>query len=357
MLISGTCSILRRNFCTRRGGMGRAVRGTLDQLSDNTPIEAPTFLAQPRVAAVVGAPMEFGQPLAGTDKGPTLLRNAGLIKSLAGLGWRVEDSGDIEMHNLPVGGANPELCGGAALHSKAVGEGCRRLAEITAKKATEGRLVLTLGGDHSVSMGSLAGVLKARPNTGVIWVDAHADLNVPATSPSGNMHGMPLGLVTRLVDPTSIAGFEWMTEEYPHLPPNKVAYIGLRDVDDTERRVLKEQKKKGMFVSTMQDIDKQGIGPVVQQAIESLGAIESLHLSFDVDAVDPQWAPATGTVVRGGLTYREAHYCAEAAAETGKLGSVDIVEVNAEVGSSEQAQQTVDLGLVITLSAMGSRIL
>lgn len=181
---------------------------------------------------------------------------------------------------------------------------------------------LTLGGDHSIGAGSLAGILKIRPNTGVIWVDAHADINTPEMSESGNMHGMPVGLLMNGVggDPSKIPGFEWLGSEDmkdARLDSSAIVYIGLRDVDTKEREVLRE---KGIKTFTMFDVDKYGIGGVMEQTLDYLLKDDKdrpIHLSYDIDAVDPILAPATGTAVRGGLTYREAHYVAEATARSG----------------------------------------
>ncbi|CAM9521120.1 unnamed protein product [Ectocarpus fasciculatus] len=308
----------------------------------------------------------FGQPLAGTDKSPQLLREAGLHQNLAALGWRVEEMGDVDMTG-PAGGADPAAAGGDAHHSLAVGAGCRRLSEAVFEKAAEGKFVLTLGGDHSIALGTLAGVLRARPDTRVLWCDAHADINSPKGSPSGNMHGMPLSFVMGLSDPSTVRGLEWLCEtDVPVLRPERIAYVGLRDVDVHERKILHRLKQEhGLFASTMQDVDRLGIGRVMELALEALGVTENgdeeggapLHLSFDIDAVDPKVAPATGTVVRGGLNYREAMYVAESCAETGRLGSMDMVEVNADLTEPSAASETVQLGLVAVASAMGSRIL
>ncbi|CAM9349790.1 unnamed protein product [Pylaiella littoralis] len=347
------------------------VRGALAQLSDVNLNETvwPSFLASPRTAAVIGAPGQFGQPLAGTDKGPQLLREAGLQESLAALGWRVEHVGDVDMTGSP-GGADPEVAGGEAHHSLAVGAGCHRLSDAVFAKAAEGKFVLTLGGDHSIAIGSLAGILRARPDTRVLWVDAHADINSPKGSPSGNMHGMPLSFLMGLSEPSTVRGLEWLCNRgaggVPILQPDRLAYVGLRDIDVYERKILHRlQKEHGLFASTMQDVDRLGIGRVMSLALEALGvsgrggdgAKPPLHLSFDIDSVDPEVAPATGTVVRGGLNYREALYVAEACAETGCLGSMDMVEVNVDLAEASAAAETVQLGLVAIASAMGSRIL
>ena len=186
-----------------------------------------------------------------------------------------------------------------------------------------GRFVLTMGGDHSIALGTVAAACAARPDTRVLWVDAHADANSPGTSPSGNMHGMPLAFLLGLVEAESLdedaTYFDWLLEK-PFLSPERLAYVGLRDVDDDERCALRGLAARGTYVSSMHDVDKYGIGRVVDEALAHLGydgtdeVPAPLHLSFDVDACDPLIAPATGTAVRGGLSFREAHFVCAAAA-------------------------------------------
>jgi len=179
----------------------------------------------------------------------------------------------------------------------------------------------------------VSGILKVRPNTGVIWVDAHADINTPAMSVSGNIHGMPVAFLMRLVNPTLVPGWEWMADT-PVLRPQQIVYIGLRDVDAAERIVLKEL---GITCYSMQHVDKYGIGGVMERTLDQLHG-RPLHCSYDIDAVDPLHAPSTGTTVRGGLTFREAHYVVEAISETGQLGSLDMVEVNPVLGNDAENQ-------------------
>lgn len=230
--------------------------------------------------------------------------------------------------------------------------GCKTVAEAQFAAASEGKFCLTVGGDHSIGIGTVAGILKARPNLGVVWVDAHADINTPATSPSGNIHGMPIGFLMKKCDVTKVPGLGWLTD-YPRLDPSQVCYVGLRDIDAGERKLIRES---GIKTFTMQDIDRYGIGKVMEMVLHHLRG-RPLHLSFDIDACDPALAPATGTVVRGGLTYREANYVAEATAETSMLGSMDMVEVNPHLSVGKGADETAQLGLVLTASALGSRIL
>ena len=230
------------------------------------------------------------------------------------------------------------------------------------EKINSGYFPLILGGDHSIGIGSLTGILNARPNTGIIWVDAHADLNTPATSGSGNMHGMPIGLLLdhrggpTTVDHASLPNFEFLVDG-PRLPPESIVYVGLRDVDPMERTMIRDL---GIKAYTMYDIDHYGIGAVMDKALDYLlkdDPSRPLHLSYDIDAVDPMLAPATGTKVRGGLTYREAHFVAEAVAQSGNLASAEIVEVNPSLSDSDGATDTFELGLQIVTSFMGKSII
>mmetsp|Transcript_2915 Transcript_2915/g.6802 ORF Transcript_2915/g.6802 Transcript_2915/m.6802 type:complete len:368 (+) Transcript_2915:61-1164(+) len=313
----------------------------------------PNFLKTPKTCAVIGAPMVHGQSKDGTDEGPQMLRAAGLHKELKDLNWAVNDVGDLKFAPpKPDDPAMDEKERGAMRFGYAVGNGCKQVSELVHKHASEGEFVLTLGGDHSIGAGTVSGVLKARPNTGVVWVDAHADINTPTMSESGNIHGMPVAFLMKLIKPSKVPGWEWM-DQTPTLHPQQLVYIGLRDVDEAERFILKEL---GITCYTMFHVDKYGIGGVMERTLEQLHG-RPLHCSYDIDGVDPVHAPSTGTTVRGGLTFREAHYLVESISETGRLGSLDMVEVNPELGSKVENMQTVEMGLALIDSAMGSRIL
>jgi len=308
----------------------------------------PDFLSYPKSCSVLGVPFSWGQPLAGTDIGPSLMRERGLLKSLNSLEWRVREEGDLDLV-LP-GRDDPQ---GVIKHCWAVGQTNQRLYERAKACAEAGDFVLTLGGDHSIAVGSVAAILSVRPETGIIWVDAHADINTAEISPSANAHGMPLAFLMHLMDPAKHCGFEWLTDSAPRLSADQIVYVGLRDVDHGERKILHEQ---GILSFTMSDVDRYGIGVVMEKALEHLEG-RPLHMSYDIDAVDPSVAPATGTVVRGGLTYREALFVAEIVAETGALGSLDMVEVNPSLAPGVGTDLTVELANLLTCSAMGSRIL
>lgn len=278
---------------------------------------------EPFTVAVLGAPVSLGQPLDGVELAPAALRAGGLRRAVTGTGWRWADRGDVA---APAPRAGDPRGDDHARNALAVGRACEAIADAVAADAAAGHFVLTLGGDHSVAMGSLAGVLRARPSAGVLWVDAHADLNTPDASPSGNMHGMPLAFLLRLVQPAGVPGCAWLASA-PPLDPSALAYVGLRDLDAAEKAAI---RRLGIFALTMHEVDRWGIGRCAEMALAHLTAHgpRPLHLSLDIDAVEPALAPSTGTAVPGGLSYREAHYLCEAAAETGLLGSMDVVEVN-----------------------------
>jgi arginase len=305
--------------------------------------------------------MTYGQPHVGTDSAPAMLREAGLRSMLSALKWRVEDLDDLDfdefIQNMPSTDAASFV--GQAKNPHIVGPGTLALANRVAETLQKGHFPLILGGDHSIGIGSLAGILHTQPDTGVIWVDAHADLNTPAISESGNMHGMPLGMLMEGVSPKeTIPGFEWLKDTYTtRLSPKNLVYVGLRDVDPAERDLI---SSLGIAAFTMHEIDRYGIGGVMEMALEHLlksNPNRPLHLSYDIDAVDPILAPATGTAVRGGLTFREAHFVAEAVARSGNLASAEIVELNPTLSNDVGAAETIELGLQIITSLMGKSII
>eukprot|EP00730_Choanoeca_flexa_P015115 TRINITY_DN6858_c0_g1_i4.p1 TRINITY_DN6858_c0_g1~~TRINITY_DN6858_c0_g1_i4.p1 ORF type:complete len:378 (+),score=63.67 TRINITY_DN6858_c0_g1_i4:104-1237(+) len=318
-------------------------------------VDPPAFLSVPKTCAVIGAPFTYGQPVHGVDNGPEALREAGLMDALTRLDWRRIEHGDLKFEDPQRD--HPEYNGpGRCHHPYTVGKACEQIADAVSEHARAGRFVLTLGGDHSIGMGTVGGVLRARPDTGVLWIDAHADINTPEISGSGNMHGMPLSLLANLVNPRDVPGCEWIADLPPFDPSTQLVYVGLRDVDKGERDIIHDHNIKAF---TMSDVDRYGIGKVMDMALEHLKG-RPLHLSYDIDACDPAIAPSTGTAVRGGLTYREAHFVAEAACNSHMLGSMDMVEVNPNFhGALEDdlAEETVELGLGVIASALGNRIL
>ena len=318
--------------------------------------------------SVIGAPHAYGQPYDGVEGAPSALRGGGeLVRRVAALGWRVTDRGDFGGADAARGAradaAAPasDATSSAAKHDAEVGAAARALASATEEAARAGHFVLTLGGDHSCALGSITGLLRARPRTGVLWVDAHADLNTPKGSPSGNMHGMPVALLARACAASDALprGLAWLAGERAALAPADLVYVGLRDLDAGEKAAI---KRLGVRAFTMHDVDARGIGAVMAAALAALlppGAPpRPLHLSFDIDACDPSVAPATGTPVPGGLSFREAHFVAEACARSGALASMDVVEVNpALAGGGAAAAATLRLARALVESALGKDIL
>jgi arginase len=305
------------------------------------------------------APMTYGQPFVGTDTGPEMLREKGLRQKLTKLGWRVEDTPDLNFDAESLLQKSNDNESNALLRDPPNAKNCA----LVESKLQAGFFPLIIGGDHSIGIGSLTGILRVRPDTGIIWVDAHADLNTPKTSGSGNFHGMPLGLlmdhsqhgnvVAENFDFSTLPGFEFLDQQGPRISPQQLVYVGLRDVDPTERIWIQQL---GIKAYTMTDIDHLGIGRVMDDALEHLKG-RPLHLSYDIDSVDPLLAPATGTTVRGGLTYREAHFVAEFVAQSGDLASAEIVEVNPSLSNNDGANETVELGLQLITSLMGKSII
>ncbi len=298
--------------------------------------------------AVIGAPLDLGAGRRGVDMGPSAIRVAGLNAKLASLGYEVEDLG-----NVPV--AQPEsLSSGSpqARYLPEIAEVCRRLARAVEAAASEGMAPLVLGGDHSVAVGSVSGMARwlrrKRQRLGLIWIDAHADMNTPETSPSGNVHGMPLANCTgqgpRQL--THIGGFA------PKVNPANVALVGVREVDQLEKPHV---RGSGVRAFTMRDIDERGMPAVMREAIEIASAgTGGFHVSLDIDAVDPREAPGVGTPVRGGVTYREAHLAAEMICDSQAMTSMDVVEVNPVI---DESNRTALLAVELIMSAMGKRIL
>jgi arginase len=301
-----------------------------------------------RRVSIIGAPCGFGASIAGVDLGPAAMRVAGLRQRIAQLGYEVRDLGDMRM-----------VCSAS---TPAPGEKLRYLPEITAacvqlaadvKAAIEGgEFPIVLGGDHSVAIGSVAGVTsfyrQRGESVGLIWFDAHADMNTPETSPSGNIHGMPLAVLLGY-GATELTGIEGFS---PKFDPRFCAHIGARDVDPGERELI---KKLGIRFFTMREIDERGMSACIDEAIAIASkASAGYHVTFDVDALDPGDAPGSGTVVRGGMTYREAHLAMEKVAEAGGALALDVVEINTALDINNKTAQ---LGVELILSALGKTIL
>jgi arginase len=269
-----------------------------------------------RPIAVVGAPLDLGQSRRGVDMGPSAIRYAGLREALEAIGREVVDLGNVaspEPESLAV--SDP-----AARFLPEILDACAGLAAVVERSVRDGRSPLVLGGDHSVAIGTLAGLAAAAGRVGgVIWIDAHGDLNTPATSPSGNVHGMPLAAAT------GAARFTHPRLTLPAVDPARVVLVGIRSLDDRERAHV---RATGIRAITMTEIDRVGIERAMTEALERAAGPGFVHLSFDLDVLDPEIAPGVGTPVRGGLTYREAHLACELAAGSGAVGSFEVVEAN-----------------------------
>ena len=292
--------------------------------------------------AVIGAGLDLGAGRRGVDMGPSAIRYAGLDERLRRIGRDVVDRGNV-------GVAVPEavdLFDSRARYLPQILETCAHIADLVEAARGEGSVPLVLGGDHSVAMGTLGGMARVsgRPG-GVLWMDAHGDLNTPNTSTSGNVHGMPLAAALGRGGPL----FE--RAEFPLPSVERVALIGLRDLDEPERELL--QTLEGL-VFTMSDLDRIGIETAIRQSLEYLSASPWVHLSLDMDAVDPDYAPGVGTPVRGGLSYREAHLALELVAESSLLSSLEVVEVNPIL---DRENETGKLAVELAASALGARIL
>jgi len=301
-----------------------------------------------RRVSIIGAPCGFGASVAGVDLGPAAMRVAGLRRRIAGLGFEVRDLGDLRME-CP---AEPPPPGEKLRYLREITAACELLAADVRKSLEGGELPIVLGGDHSIAIGSFAGVASFHrqrgESVGLIWFDAHADMNTPETSPSGNIHGMPLAVLLGYGSPelTGIEGFS------PKLDPRFCAHIGARDVDPGERELI---RKLGMRFFTMREIDERGMSACVDEAIGIASRAQAgFHVTLDVDALDPGDAPGSGTVVRGGLTYREAHLAMEKIAGAGGALSLEVVEINTALDINNR---TAELGVELILSALGKTIL
>jgi arginase len=273
--------------------------------------------------------------------GPSAIRYAGLEARIRALGRDVTDCGDVR---APV----PEAMAVGDTQARFLGpiiQACERVASLVAWATGEGLVPVVLGGDHSVSMGTLGGMAKARGLGAVLWVDAHGDLNRPGTSPTGNVHGMPLAAAL------GVAGEAFASACYPTPSLRKAALVGIRSLDEGERELIAE---RGIRVFTMTEIDRRGVEAVMQDALAELAGEAFLHVSLDLDAVDPMFAPGVGTPVPGGLSYREAHLALELVAEAGALDSLDVVEVNPIL---DRENETARLAVELVASALGKRIL
>ena len=297
---------------------------------------------------LLGVPMDLGSGRRGVDMGPSALRIAGVASALAAHGHRVVDGGDLDIKNMeeiPIGSRRARYLGEIARASNLLSRAVERICE-------RKRFPLVLGGDHSIAIGTISGVAaycrKHKKRLGLLWVDAHSDIHVPKTSPSGNVHGMPLAALFGLGprELTAVGGND------PKLDPTRVALVGIRSLEDGERRHLHDL---GIRVYTMSEIDRDGIHTVMSDALARVtDGTDCLHVSFDLDAVDPSLAPGVGTPVKGGLDYREAHLIMELIASSKRMTSMEVVEVNPIL---DERNRSAVLAVELLESAFGKRIL
>ncbi|XP_065307060.1 arginase-1-like [Dermacentor albipictus] len=300
-----------------------------------------------REIGVHGVPIHQGQRKLGVEKGPQFLRDAGLLDKLRELGHKVEDLGDVRVEGKP----NVTDCG--AIESDVVGQTNKNVRDAVAKVLRSGRVSLNLGGDHSLSIGSVSGHANSTDSeVALIWIDAHGDINTPSSSTSGNIHGMPLSFLVHEMEPYVVKpkGLEWVQ---PCVRKDNLAYIGLRDVDPSERYFMDQL---GIRTYDMGDVDRLGIRNVVQRILQEINPTgdKSLHISFDIDTIDKLVAPSTGTPVLGGLTLREALVIAEEVSKSGQLRVLDLAEVNPLLGDEQDAGNTVDCGVKLVDAFFGS---
>ena len=297
-----------------------------------------------RKVAILGIPMDLGQGRRGVDMGPSAIRYGRLEEHLESLGHEVHDLGDIVVptaEELEIESSHP---GGGMGYLEAIRAACE--ATVDRLSALDDQVFpIVLGGDHSIAMGSVTGCAR-RQRCGLVWVDAHGDFNTPDTSPSGNIHGMPLAALCGFGD-ERLVDLAWPGAK---LRPEDVVLIGVRDLDGEERRLMREA---GVTVYTMTEIDHLGLARIAAETMDRLSGLPRLHVSFDADVLDPEIAPAVGTPVPGGLTYREAHLLMELFADAGQATSLDIVEVNPIL---DRENRTANLMVGLAVSLLGKKI-
>jgi arginase len=293
---------------------------------------------------IIGVPADLGAGRRGVDMGPSAIRYAHISQTLESLGYTVEDRGNVD---VPIA----ERCAVTEPNLKYIDcilPMARRVAGAVATTVRAGNFPLVLGGDHSLSLGSIRGAARHR-KLGILWLDAHADFNTHETTPSGNIHGMPLAALCGMGDPRLV--HLWGGDKPAIIDPRRVAVVGARDLDPGEKHSLREA---GVMVMSMEQVDRLGLVAALEKALDRITRdVDGIYLSFDMDALDPRHAPGVGTPVTGGLTYREAHLACELVAETGQLVGMDLVEVNPIL---DLRNQTAELAVDFARSALGSRV-
>jgi len=319
-----------------------------------------------KTVSLIGAKLGIGQSYGtGVNEAPQALRAGGLRAVVEELGWKIHDVGDLDLE-----GAIENFTGPSSMRNvnncEKIGMANRLVHEAVREEAKKGNFVLNIGGDHSLGSATISGMKAVHDDLAVLWVDAHADCNTAATSPSGNYHGMSAAHVLNWIQPP-LPGWEWLRPELM-MRESRFAFVALRDVDQHERRMLRES---GVTVFTMHEIDRWGIGMVMEMAMHSINPHSNrpVHLEFDIDSCDPSIAPGTGTCSRGGLNFREAHYICEKLAMTNNLVSLSMVEVNPQMDEPTVGRmhgdndlitaqtQTVRLSIELIASALGRTIL
>jgi arginase len=292
---------------------------------------------------VIGVPMDLGAGRRGVDMGPSAIRAANLHSRIKELGYKVQDTGNVfspePEERKP---KDPKL-----KYIDEVLAACKELADRVDKAVKDDTTPLVLGGDHSIAIGTMAGLARNSRRRGLLWFDAHADFNTQETTPSGNIHGMPVSSILGLGHPR-LAGFDTPGAK---LDPKNVVYVGLRSVDKEEAEILTDSR---VTYYTMRDIDQMGMAKVMEEALQKASkGVDEVHLSFDMDVVDPRWAPGTGTTVEGGITYREAHLAMELLSDSGLLSSLEFVEVNPLL---DNGNTTGNFAVGLVCSALGKAI-
>lgn len=291
---------------------------------------------------IYGVPMDLGQQRRGVDMGPSAIRYAGLQKRLEQLGLAVSDRGNISSPGIE---EVPDMPTDSRMrHARAIADVCQNIHDAMLDTIRARERAVFLGGDHSIALGSISAALCRAERVGVIWVDTHADFNTPETTPSGNVHGMVVAaLMGRCPPPLQLGEHR--------LRPEQIVMIGVRDLDEDERTALRDS---GIKVMTMRQIDEVGMADVVRASLRVLGNVDSIHVSFDMDSLDPSVAPGVGTAVSGGLTIREAHLLMEMLADDGRACSLDLVEVNPIL---DDRNRTAEVAVDLAASLFGQRIL
>jgi len=286
-------------------------------------------ILEQNTVSIIGLPLNGGQKISGCDKTPECYRKDDYFMKIKKIGWNVIDCGNLHFkkHWVAVSKRKSDPKNVRVNDCHQVGLFSQIISDKILNEVNKGNFVLNIGGDHSIAFGTLAGILRSRPKTQIVWVDAHADCNTPNISPSGNLHGMPLGGHLAAINMFDLPGWKWFK---PNLHHKNVIFIGLRDLDRWEKCIL---RGIGTYIYTREDLTEKGIGSVMQECLEIMSTFrnQSIHLSFDIDAVDPQWAPSTGTISPGGLSYREARFICFVLAKTGCLCSMDLAEINTQI--------------------------